>query len=184
MPVKDEVDVCGGDKVWRSSFSHDDEIVQPGYHRLFLDTYKIWVEQTVTDRVGLYRFTYTQDGLAKVLDKSGRSYSYFYFVDAHVTKVNDTEISGYFDTAGRVWGGVDVAKVYFVVQFDKPMDALNGWVGDRKETDIKSLIGSPELITVPKSSFKQSPSSWRRACFGSFKAGDELLLKTCYLLVE
>ena len=53
MPVKDEVDVCRGDKVWRSSFSHDDEIVQPGYHRLFLDTYKIWVEQTVTDRVGL-----------------------------------------------------------------------------------------------------------------------------------
>lgn len=80
-------------------------------------------------------------------------------LNAHVTKVNDTEISGYFDTAGRVWGGVDVAKVYFVVQFDKPMDALNGWVGDRKETDINSLIGSPELITVPKSSFKQSPSS-------------------------
>lgn len=53
-------------------------------------------------------------------------------LNAHVTKVNDTEISGYFDTAGRVWGGVDVAKVYFVVHFDKPMDALNGWVGDRK----------------------------------------------------
>ena len=52
-------------------FSHDDEIVQPGYHRLFLDTYKIWVEQTVTDRVGLYRFTYTQDGLAKVLVNLG-----------------------------------------------------------------------------------------------------------------
>lgn len=35
MPVKDEVDVCGGDKAWRSSFSHEGEIVQPGYHRLF-----------------------------------------------------------------------------------------------------------------------------------------------------
>ena len=184
MPVKDEVDVCRGDKVWRSSFSHDDEIVQPGYHRLFLDTYKIWVEQTVTDRVGLYRFMYTQDGLAKVLVNLGGHIATSTLLNAHVTKVNDTEISGYFDTAGRVWGGVDVAKVYFVVQFDKPMDALNGWVGDRKETDINSLIGSPELITVPKSSFKQSPSSGVEACFGSFKAGDELLLKTAISYVS
>ena len=148
MPVKDEVDVCRGDKVWRSSFSHDDEIVQPGYHRLFLDTYKIWVEQTVTDRVGLYRFTYTQDGLAKVLVNLGGHIATSTLLNAHVTKVNDTEISGYFDTAGRVWGGVDVAKVYFVVQFDKPMDALNGWVGDRKETDINSLIGLDLLRLV------------------------------------
>ena len=64
------------------------------------------------------------------------------------------------------------------------LDALNGWVGDRKETDINSLIGSPELITVPKSSFKQSPSSGVEACFGSFKAGDELLLKTAISYVS
>lgn len=61
---------------------------------------------------------------------------------------------------------------------------MNGWVGDRKETDINSLIGSPELITVPKSSFKQSPSSGVEACFGSFKAGDELLLKTAISYVS
>ena len=111
LPVKDEVDVCRGDKVWRSSFSHDDEIVQPGYHRLFLDTYKIWVEQTVTDRVGLYRFTYTQDGLAKVLVNLGGHIATSTLLNAHVTKVNVTETPGYCDTAGRVRGGVDVAKV-------------------------------------------------------------------------
>ena len=123
MPVKDEVDVCGGDKAWRSSFSHEGEIVQPGYHRLFLDSYKIWVEQTVTDRVGLYRLTYAEDGLAKVLVNLGGHIATSTLLNAHVTKVSDTEISGYFDTAGRVWGGVDVAKVYFVVQFNKPIEA-------------------------------------------------------------
>ena len=46
------------------------------------------------------------------------------------------------------------------------------------------MIGSPELITVPKSSFKQSPSSGVEACFGSFKAGDELLLKTAISYVS
>ena len=105
-------------------------------------------------------------------------------LNAHVTKVSDTEISGYFDTAGRVWGGVDVAKVYFVIQFNKPMEILNGWVGDKKEMGVGHFAGSSELITVPGSSFKQSPSSGVEVCFGSFKAGDELLLKTAISYVS
>lgn len=86
MPVKDEVDVCRGDKVWRSSFSHDDEIVQPGYHRLFLDTYKIWVEQTVTDRSRTLSFYVYARWFGEGLGKSGRSYSYFYFVERSCDK--------------------------------------------------------------------------------------------------
>ena len=119
------------------------------HHRLFLDSYKIWEEQTVTDRVGLYRLTYAEDGLAKVLVNLGGHIATSTLLNAHVTKVSDMEISGYFDTAGRVWGGVDVAKVYFVVQFNKPIEALNGWVGDKKEMGVGHFTGSSELITVP-----------------------------------
>ena len=53
-------------------------------------------------------------------------------VNAHVTKITDQEISGYFDTTGRVWGGVDVAKVYFVIKLERPLVQLNAWVGDNK----------------------------------------------------
>ena len=59
MPVTGEVDPTGGEQSWKSSFLHQGEIVQPGYHRLFLDTYKMWVEQTATDRVSFYPVSYT-----------------------------------------------------------------------------------------------------------------------------
>ena len=57
-------------------------------------------------------------------------------------------------------------------------------LGDKKEMGVGHFTGSSELITVPKSSFKQSPSSGVEACFGSFKAGDELLLKTAISYVS
>lgn len=184
MPVSGRVDVCQGDKAWRSHFSHDDEVVQPGYHRLYLDDYNLWVEQTITDRVGLYRFTYAQDTLASVLLNLGGHISTSTLVNAHVTKVSDREVSGYFDTTGRVWGGVDVAKVYFTVQFEKPIQQMNGWAGTKKEEDISSFVGSSEVIKIPNSSFKQSPTSGVEVLFGQVKAGETILLKTAISYVS
>ena len=77
--------------------------------------------------------------MAKVLVNLGGHIATSTLLNAHVTKVNDTEISGYFDTAGRVWGGVDVAKVYFVVQFDKPFVSYGTWE-NRKNTIQKNNL--------------------------------------------
>ncbi len=186
MPVSGEVDVRGGDRAWRSSFSHDGEIAQPGYHRLFLEDYKIWVEQTVTERVGMYRLTYAEDGLAQLLLNLGGHLSNCTILNAHVTKQGTQEISGYFDTAGRVWGGVDVAKVYFVLQFQQPLQQMNGWVKDELLDNINEFQGATELIEVPKSSFKQSPASGVAARWGACQAGDQFLVKSAisYVSVE
>ena len=101
-----------------------------------MDKYHIWVEQTITDRVSFYRFTYTKDAIANILVNLGGHISTSTMVNAHVTKITDQEISGYFDTTGRVWGGVDVAKVYFVIKLERPLVQLNAWVGDNKENDV------------------------------------------------
>src|SRR5690554_6045344 len=45
MPTTGKVDPSLGEKHWKSEFTHDDEIVQPGYHRIYLKDYGIWVEQ-------------------------------------------------------------------------------------------------------------------------------------------
>lgn len=186
MPVSGDVDACKGDAEWNSPFSHDGEIVQPGYHRLFLDKYNVWTEQTVTDRVGFYRFTYTQNAVAKILVNLGGHVSTSTMINAKAIKVNDREISGYFDTAGRVWGGADKTKVYFVVQFDKPFAALNSWTGNQKSLNVEQMQGASELISMPGSSFKQSPASGLEADFGKVDAGDQILLRTAisYVSVE
>ena len=60
MPTTGNVDPTLGEGHWKSHFRHEGEIAQPGYHRLFLEDYGIWVEQTATDRTGFYRLTFTR----------------------------------------------------------------------------------------------------------------------------
>ena len=67
MPVSGGVNPIQGMDGWKSEFKHESEIIQPGYHRLFLDRYKTWVEYTATDRVTFYRLNYTSDKNAKLL---------------------------------------------------------------------------------------------------------------------
>ena len=43
MPTTGEVDPSRWHDGWKSEFSHKSEIVQPGYHRVFLDKYHTWV---------------------------------------------------------------------------------------------------------------------------------------------
>ena len=41
-----------------SSFSHDNELAQPGFYQVQLDDYKIGVELTVSPRAGFHRYTF------------------------------------------------------------------------------------------------------------------------------
>lgn len=184
MPVCGTVDTGKGKDGWSSSFSHDGEVVQPGYHRLFLDRYKLWVEQTVPERVGFYRLTYTQPAQAKVLLDLGGHISTSTMVNAHASRVSDTEIAGYFDTTGRVWGGVDKARVYFVVRFDRPFRTLNSWTGTERKHHIMQMEGSTEAFEVPGSSFKQSPTAGVEADFEEVQPGEQILLKTAVSYVS
>lgn len=186
MPVSGDVEVSRGEKGWYSDFSHDGEIAQPGYHRIYLDKYHIWAEQTVTDRVSFYRFTYTQNALPKVLLNLGGHVSTTTMINAKAFKTTDNEISGYFDTAGRVWGGVDKARVYFVVRFEKPFKALDSWKGEHKQLNIEEMEGPSELISISGSSFKQSITSGVEVDFGEQEAGCQILLKASisYVSIE
>lgn len=140
----------------------------------------------MTERVGLYRLTYAREGVAQLLLNLGGHLSNCTILNAHVTKQGAQEISGYFDTAGRVWGGVDVAKVYFVLQFQQPIRQMNGWIKEELLDNITEFHGATELIEVPESSFKQSPASGVAACWGTCQAGDQFLVKSAisYVSVE
>lgn len=184
MPVTGEVDLQKGEKGWSSPFTHEGEVAQPGYHRLYLERYKLWVEQTATNRVGFYRLSYSEPTMPKVLLSLGGHLSAVTQINAHATRCSDSEIEGYFDTAGRVWGGVDVARVYFVVRFDKPFLQLNSWCGDKQAGNISQMEGDKQLIEQPGSSFKQSVTTGVEARFAPVEAGEQLLVKTAISYVS
>ena len=179
MPVTGEVDMTGGEQVWKSSFTHDDEIVQPGYHKMFLDDYGLNVEQTVTQRVSMYRVTAAEDGDVKLMLNLGGYIGSTTMVNASVDKVSDTRIEGSFDTYGRHWGGPENVKVYFAAEFEKPFSRMDGWVDKDRYYDIQTLEGSGKITRrAPNEelSYLDSPTSGVYVDYPA-EAGEEFKVK-------
>ena len=180
MPTTGNVDPTLGEGHWKSHFRHEGEIAQPGYHRLFLEDYGIWVEQTATDRTGFYRLTFTRDAEAGILLNLGGYLASTTMCNARVRRVGEHEIEGSFDTYGRHWGGPENVRVYFVVRFDRPFDRLDGWAGTRRYSGIDSLEGSSEITRRhPREalSYLDSPTSGVAAYYG-VRTGDRIHVRT------
>lgn len=94
MPTSANVDPIKREAAWKSEYSHDDEIVQPGYQRVFLRDHKIWTELTSTDRVSFYRFTFTQDMKAQVITNLGGLIGGTTMVNASVDQVSSNSYEG------------------------------------------------------------------------------------------
>jgi predicted alpha-1,2-mannosidase len=161
MPAKSSVDPRGGEAAWKSVFSHDDELVQPGYQRVYLRDPKAWVELTATERVSFYRFRYTQTMSTQVLVNLGGYMGNSTMANAAIKKVNDRELEGSFSSVKRYWGGPRDVKIYFVVRFDKSTDSMNGWKGKDLLKNITAINGDSAGV----------------AATYDVKAGDEVKMK-------
>lgn len=148
MPAAPAVDPTGWEPSWKSVFSHDDEIVQPGYHRMFLRNPGTWVELTATDRVSFYRFRFTREEVTQILVNLGGHVSNSTMGNIDVRKVNDREVEGSFSSTNRFWGGPKEVKVFFVVQFDNPITSLDGWRGRERLQDITRIQGDSAGISA------------------------------------
>lgn len=188
MPTTGGIDPTGGEQRWKSSFMHDDEIAQPGYHRIFLKDYGIWVEQTATDRTGFYRLTFTRDAEADLLVNLGGYLASTTMRNARVKRVGNNEIEGSFDTYGRHWGGPENVKIYFVVRFDRPFRRLDGWADSCRYHNIDTLAGSSAVTKRHEQellSYLDSPTSGVSAHY-DVSTGERIHIRTAvsYVSVE
>jgi len=145
MPTLGNIDPTLGDQGWKSSFSHDDEIAMPGYQRLYLKEHHVWTELTSTKRTTLYRFKYTKADKASILTNLGGYLGNSTMINADVRKVNQNELEGSFESAGRFWGGPEKVKVFFVIQFDKSFKSLDGWKDKENLNNVSSVKGSDTM---------------------------------------
>lgn len=184
MPVTGQINPAEGRKAWASRFAHEGEIVQPGYHRLYLEDHDVWVEQTATDRTSMYRFTYTQTASPAVLLNVGGYVGTSTMVNAHVTQTDSTRVEGYFDTVGRLWGGPDVVRVYFVTEFNRKPERVDAWNGSLYmhghnviHTDDKSVARNEGM------SYHDAPEAGLKIVFAPSKA-EPILMKTAISYVS
>ena len=138
MPITGEVNPNLGEKGWKSRFSHDTEIIEPGYHKLFLDRYKTQVEYTSTDRIAFYRLTYREAARANLLLQLGGFVGAASYVDGKAKLVSPTRIEGSHGMTDRLWGGPKLSHVFFVMDLDRPILRMDGWKGAARETQPTS----------------------------------------------
>ncbi len=179
MPATADVDVLQGEEGWKSHFSHAGELVQPAYHRLFLDRYKVWVEQTAADRASLYRLTYTQDTDAMLVVNLGGYLSTTTMTNAHAEVTGERQISGYFDTTGRLWGGPDKVRVFFVLETSRPIEGVRAWADGVMLPDETEQIAASSIYTPRNEgmSYGDAPTSGLAVKF-KMKAGEPLLVRS------
>ncbi|GAB5476260.1 MAG: hypothetical protein Mars2KO_43590 [Maribacter sp.] len=83
-----------------SKFSHEDEEVSPGYHRVKLQRYGIKTELTSTKRVGMHRYTFENDKAEKaILFNLNGQLGPCETLKGQLTQISATEFSGEFVVA-------------------------------------------------------------------------------------
>lgn len=139
MPTTGSIDPTKWDQGWKSSFSHDSEIAQPGYYRVHLDRYQNWVEISSTRRVSMYRIKHTENAQAQMLFNLGGYLGNSTMTGAEINKVSNHRVEGHFFSAGRMWGGPDRVKIFFAIEFDQPFKSIDGYIEDEILTDIVKM---------------------------------------------
>ncbi len=119
MPQTKELYSVNGLAAAASPFSHDDEIVHPGYHQVFLQRYGIKAELTSTPRVGFHRYTFPASDQSFIAFDTGATLMAG-METSYVHQVSPTEIAGY-SVMAPTPRRPKPFTVYFVAQFSKPV---------------------------------------------------------------
>ncbi len=141
MPVNGTFKGNLGSKVYGSKYSHDKEVVKPGYHSVFLDSYGIKAELTSTVRVGFHRYSfpaakesYILLDLATFLGPSGT-------VKGYAKKVSNNEIQGY-ALMDKTTRRPKQMYVFFDIQFDTSFENMSDWKDGKLAGIINEYEGS------------------------------------------
>jgi len=103
-----------GTSGYRAPFSHDNEIAEPGYYKVHLDSTDIDVELTVSKRSGIHKYQFpTADNQYVILDLEHRDE----LLDYKIQMENDSTISGF--RHSKAWATDQ--RLFYTIQFSKPI---------------------------------------------------------------
>lgn len=126
MPVNGEFIGNLGSRVYGSKYSHDKEVVKPGYHSVFLESYGIRAELTSTTRVGFHRYHFPVNQESYVLLDLGTFLGPSGTVKGYARKTGSSEIGGY-ALMDKTTRRPKKMFVYYHIQFDTPFEQMAAW---------------------------------------------------------
>src|SRR5260370_15155460 len=132
---------------YRSRFSHDDEIAEPGYYSVLLKDYGIHAELSATERAGIHKYTFPKSDTSHfILDLVHADDISPDLINWSNLKIigNDTITGG---RSTKLWASG--REIYFAMKFSKPFTGeeivsderkLESSVRDAKGTSLKCLL--------------------------------------------
>ncbi|MCE4565010.1 GH92 family glycosyl hydrolase [Maribellus sp. CM-23] len=108
---------------YRSGFSKDTEISQPGYYSVELEDYGIKAELTASKRVGFHKYTFQENKNGKIiidLDHGIQDST----VQSYLKIIDSNTVAGYRNSTGFVKN----QHVFFYAQFSKPFESFVSYV--------------------------------------------------------
>ena len=126
-----------------SHYSHENEIVKPGYHSIILDRFGVKAELTSTTRVGFHRYEFPASEEKYVLLDLGTMLAISKTEKGYAKKVSHKEIEGYALMAGTRRRPKPV-YVFYVMQFDTPFEEMQAWK-DKKIIGTKDEIEGSDI---------------------------------------
>lgn len=111
-----------------SAFSHDEEIVKAGYHKLSLSRYGIDAELTATQRVGFHKYTYKAGQPQQIIFDMAGQFGPSKLEKGEFTQISDTEFSGYIINHPTI-RRPRPTPIYFYIVLNKPVTKVEESVG-------------------------------------------------------
>jgi predicted alpha-1,2-mannosidase len=137
----DSANVASG---YRSSFTHENEVAQPGYYSVLLDEYNIKAELTATKRVGFHRYTFLNDGQANLIfdigNQQGESGK---VVDSYVKISADGKVEGWVATMPEYvkFLGDSPVKMFFSAEVSKAADKTGCFIKEKINEGATEVSG-------------------------------------------
>lgn len=117
-------------KGYSAAFSHQDEVVKPGYYKVDLRRYGVRAELTTSERVGFHQYTFSRNDTANIIIDLGDGIGWDAPVETHLEQVNDSTIAGYRYSKG--WSKDQ--RIFFTAVFSKSVRDFSIYK-DRKRLD-------------------------------------------------
>lgn len=140
MPTTGKLKGHLGMEATKSSFSHDKEIAQPGYHKIVLEDYNITAELTSTTRVGFHKYTFPPSDSSFISFYTGAFLAHGKIDSSHVVKLNKDEIEG-FSLLGSTRRRPKPTYVYFAAKFNHEIKEFGGWENKKLIGQISEISG-------------------------------------------
>ncbi len=172
IPIMPVIGTCKGNLGFdanKSRFSHENEIVKAGYHKIFLDDYKITAELTATCRVGMHRYTFPATDQAHILFDLGAELGPTAMSFAYCRQTDNNEIEGY-SVMAPTFRRKKPFIIHFVARFDKAFDDFAGWK-------------SKELVR-PDAGIIEGKGSGVYVTFKNLHEGEKILVKVALSCVS